>query len=92
MEGHLARGSWARQGRGVRGMEAGDEHVEGTLAHPEDTESHAHGNVKLRNVDWDQRLSALFFPKRARSMIERNVCRDYKRLKEHLAIRAAVVA
>jgi hypothetical protein len=91
-EGRFDRAQWRIHWRIVEGFESGSDYVEELLAHPEGTEIHAHGVIRLRKVDWDQRISALFFPKRARAMIERNVCRDYKRLKEHLAVRAAVTA
>jgi hypothetical protein len=91
-EGTFDKAAWRLHWRIVQGFEAGSDYVEELLPHAEGTEIHAHGTIRLRNVDWDQRVSAFFFPKRARALIERNVCRDYKRLKEHLSVRAAVVA
>ncbi len=53
---------------------------------------HVHGDVRFKGVDWDQRLLALLFPAKARATVERNLCRDYKALKTHLAARAPGVA
>ena len=84
-EGSFDRANWRLHWRIVDGFEAGSDYVEELLPHADGTEIHVHGVVKLRNVDLDQQLMALVRPRQARAMIERNICRDYKRLKERLA-------
>src|SRR5581483_8540118 len=84
-EGELDRANWRVRWRIVEGFEAGSDYSEELLEHEQGTLVHAHGEIRLRGVDWDLRLQALAFPGKARAMIERNVARDYKRLKEHLA-------
>lgn len=84
-EGEFDRSAWRIRWRIVEGFEEGSDYVEELHARPEGTEIHVHGIIKLRNVDWDQRLGALLRPAHARKFIESNICRDYKRLKEHLA-------
>lgn len=68
----------------VEGFEAGSAFTEELLVHPEGTQIHVHGAIRFRGVDWDQRLVALFLPSKARAVVERNLCRDYKALKTHL--------
>jgi hypothetical protein len=68
----------------LEGFEAGSGFREELRAHPDGTEVHVHGTIRLANVDWDQRLQAVFFPRKARATVERNLCRDYKSLKTHL--------
>lgn len=84
-EGRFEKTAWRIRWRIVDGFEAGSEYVEELLEHPQGTQVHTHGVIRLRNVDWDQRLQALVAPGKARALIERNIARDYKRLKEHLA-------
>lgn len=79
---HPAR--FAIEWRILEGFEAGSRFTEELLEHPEGTQIHVHGDISLSGVDWDQRLGALVFPRRARAMVERNLCRDYKALKTHL--------
>jgi hypothetical protein len=83
-EGRFRKADWALDWRIVEGFEAGSAFTEALLAHPEGTQVHVHGDVRFKGVDWDQRLQALFFPRRARAVVERNLCRDYKALKTHL--------
>lgn len=83
-EGRFDEASFRLEWRIVEGFEKGSRFVEELLAHPEGTEVHVHGTMRLSGVDWDQRLAALFFPRKARATVERNLCRDYKALKTHL--------
>lgn len=88
-DGRFRKADWAIDWRIVEGFEAGSAFTEELLAHPEGTQVHAHGEIRFRGVDWDQRLQAVFFPQKARAVVERNLCRDYKALKTHLLAKAA---
>jgi hypothetical protein len=83
-EGRFDRAAYKLHWRIVEGFEAGSEFTEELLEHPEGTQIHVHGTMRFKGVDWDQRLVALLFPSRARAVVERNLCRDYKALKNHL--------
>lgn len=87
-EGRFRREAWAIDWRIVDGFEAGSAFTEELLPHPEGTQVHVHGDVRFKGVDWDQRLLAVFLPSKARAVVERNLCRDYKALKTHLLSRA----
>ena len=83
-DGTFDRAAFRIRWRIVDGFEAGSELTEELLAHPDGTEVHVVGTMRFKGTDWDQRLGALLFPARARAYVESNLCRDYKRLKEHL--------
>lgn len=89
-DGTFHKARFAIDWRILEGFEEGSEFTEELLAHPEGTEIHVHGTIRLKGVDLDQRMQALFFPKQARATIERNLCRDYKALKTHLLGKAAL--
>lgn len=91
-EGRFEPPAYKLHWRIVDGFEAGSAFTEELLAHPEGTEVHVHGTMRFRGVDWDQRLLALLLPRRARAIVERNLCRDYKSLKNHLLSRRQGVA
>lgn len=83
-DGTFHRDRYALEWRIVEGFEAGSRFVEELHEVPEGTQVHVHGVVRLSGVDWDQRIVGTLMPSKARARIERNLCRDYKRLKEHL--------
>lgn len=83
-EGRFDRERLHLHWRIVDGFEAGSAFTEELLPHPEGTEVHVHGEIRFKGVDWDQRLQAFLFPSKARAVVERNLCRDYKALKTHL--------
>lgn len=89
-DGTFRKADHAIDWRIIDGFEKGSAFTEELRAHPEGTEIHVHGTVRLTNVDLDQRLQALFFPAKARATIERNLCRDYKALKTHLLGKAVL--
>lgn len=86
-DGRFDRAAFRVHWRIVEGFEAGSEITEELLPHPEGTEVHVFGDMRFKGVDWDQRLVALVFPAKARAVVERNLCRDYKALKTHLLAR-----
>ena len=87
-EGRFRKAEWAIDWRIVEGFEAGSAFTEELLAHPDGTQVHVHGAIRLHGVDWDQRLQGILFPSKARAVVERNLCRDYKALKTHLLSKA----
>lgn len=87
-DGRFRKEAWAIDWRIVEGFEAGSAFTETLLAHPEGTQVHVQGDVRLKGVDWDLRLLGAFLPHKARAMVERNLCRDYKALKTHLLSRS----
>ena len=87
-DGRFRKADWAIDWRIVEGFEAGSAFTEHLLAHPEGTQVHVHGDIRFSGVDWDQRLLALLLPQKARALVERNLCRDYKALKTHLLSKA----
>lgn len=87
-DGTFHKARWAIDWRILDGFEAGSAFTEELLAHPDGTQVHVHGTIRLKGVDLDQRVQALFFPGRARATVERNLCRDYKALKTHLLEKA----
>lgn len=91
-DGTFNRGRFAIDWRITEGFEKGSAFTEELVEHPSGTEVRAHGEMRFAGVDWDQRVSAFLFPKRARATVERNLCRDYKRLKENLAAKTEVTA
>ena len=86
-EGRFEREAFRLHWRIVEGFEAGSEFTEELLPHPDGTEVHVHGTMRFKGVDWDQRILAFLLPRRARAIVERNLCRDYKSLKTHLLSR-----
>jgi hypothetical protein len=88
-EGTFDRANWRITWRITEGFEAGSEYVEELIAVPEGTRMRAHGRISLKGVEWDWRIMGTIFPWKGRQMVERNVCRDYKLIKEMLTRRAA---
>lgn len=86
-EGTFHKARWAIDWRIVEGFEEGSRFTEELLATPDGTEVHVFGEINLSGVDWDQRLVGTLWPRKARATVERNLCRDYKALKTHLAAR-----
>ena len=83
-DGTFHKERFAIDWRIVEGFEKGSRFTEELLVTPEGTEVHVFGEIKLTGVDWDQRLVGTIWPRKARETVERNLCRDYKALKNHL--------
>lgn len=83
-DGRFDEANWRIRWRIVEGFEEGSDYVEELLEVSEGTRMRVHGTIALKGVDLDLRLKGLLFPWKARAFLEGNLCRDYKRLKEHL--------
>ncbi len=68
----------------LEGFEEGSEYVEELTEVPEGTRVRAHGRISLKGVEWDWRIGGTLFPWKARALVERNLCRDYKMIKQAL--------
>ncbi len=88
-DGRFDRANWTIRWRILDGFEAGSAYVEDLTAVPEGTRMHAHGTISLKGVEWDWRIGGTLWPHAARRLVERNVCRDYKLIKEMLQRRPA---
>lgn len=88
-DGTFDRASWRIAWRIVEGFEEGSEYVEELTEVPEGTRVRAHGYISLKGIEWDWRIGGTLWPPAARKLVERNVCRDYKRIKEMLASKSS---
>jgi uncharacterized protein YndB with AHSA1/START domain len=84
-DGTFDRANWRVTWRILEGFEEGSVYHEELTEEEGGTRVRAHGRISLKGVEWDWRILGTIFPWRARATIERNVCRDYKRIKEMLA-------
>ncbi len=83
-DGEFHEKDWRISWRIIEGFEEGSAYVEELEETPEGTRVRAHGTISLKGVEWDWRILGTLFPKRARAMVERNLCRDYKLIKTML--------
>ena len=83
-DGTFDRANWRITWRILQGFEAGSEYVEELTEEAGGTRVRAHGRISLKGIEWDWRIMGTLLPWKARALVERNICRDYKHIKQRL--------